>query len=111
MPAYGGHTEDLYAYPDMGAYEYYLFAVRPDEETGQPSLIWASFYYRSATFYDHSTYSVFYSDDLINWHLADPKVNPWDPSLPYTTWVDDGSKTGVPPSLAPRRFYRVLENP
>jgi len=28
-----------------------------------------------------------------------------------TSWTDDGSKTGVPPSLAPRRFYRILENP
>ena len=28
-----------------------------------------------------------------------------------TSWLDDGSLTGVPPSLAPRRFYRVLENP
>ncbi len=28
-----------------------------------------------------------------------------------TSWTDDGSLTGVPPLLAPRRFYRLLENP
>jgi hypothetical protein len=103
MPAYGGRTEDLYAYPDMGAYEYYLFTIRPDEETGNPALIWASFYYYGIT------YAIWCSENLINWRVADPKVQASDG--PYTTWVDDGSKTGVPPSLVPHRFYRVLENP
>lgn len=28
-----------------------------------------------------------------------------------TSWIDDGSKTGVPPSLVPRRFYRIFGNP
>jgi len=28
-----------------------------------------------------------------------------------TSWTDDGSLTGLLPSLALRRFYRLLENP
>ncbi len=108
MPAYGGRTEDLYAHPDMGAYEYYLFTIRPDEETGNPALTWASFFYKGST-YETPSYAVWWSEDLSTWQLADPRVIAHND--PFTWWIDDGSKTGVPPSLVPRRFYRVLENP
>jgi hypothetical protein len=55
------------------------------------------------------TYSIFYSHDLFTWDLADDSV----PSGIFgtTSWIDDGSKTGAPPSLASWRFYRILENP
>ncbi len=49
------------------------------------------------------------SDDLLAWHLAEERVS--SAGNQTTFWTDDGSLTGVPPSLAPLRFYRVLENP
>ncbi|MDP2896626.1 MAG: hypothetical protein Q8Q12_08710, partial [bacterium] len=55
------------------------------------------------------TYSVFYTDDLFTWHTA---IAAFPSSGNQTTsWLDDGSLTGVPPLLAPKRFYRLLENP
>ncbi len=94
---YGGKSFTV----DMGAYEYYINNVelRPAED--EATLTWSSLPYR--------TYSVFYSEDLLSWDLADGAV----PSaiLETTSWLDDGSKTGVPPSEVSRRFYRVLENP
>ena len=65
------------------------------------ALIWSS---RSGV-----TYSVFYTDDLPTWHLAEENVPSESDTI--TFWTDDGSETGLPPTLAPRRFYRVLENP
>ena len=55
------------------------------------------------------SYSIFYSYDLVTWQLADGNV----PSAgdQTTSWVDNGTKTGVPPSLVRFRFYRVMENP
>jgi hypothetical protein len=86
---------------DMGAYEYYINRVSPGPEPGQTTLTWSSLWKK--------TYSIFYSDDLLDWQLADGNVPSADSQI--TSWTDDGSKTGGLPSLAPRRFYRILENP
>ena len=55
------------------------------------------------------TYSIFYSHDLLTWHLADDIVSGTYYGATY--WIDDGLETGAPPSLAPQRFYRIRENP
>jgi hypothetical protein len=55
------------------------------------------------------SYSVHYSDELFVWHLAEESVPAADDDA--TSWIDDGSKTGFPPSLVHRRYYRVSENP
>jgi hypothetical protein len=95
---YGGKDFEV----DMGAYEYHINRVCHGPLPGETTLTW------SCTF--EETYSVFYSDDLLTWHLADDSIGPsWDEVL--LSWTDDGSNTGLPPSLAPRRFYRILENP
>jgi hypothetical protein len=85
---------------DMGAYEYYINDLEPGPGLEQTTLTWSSL--------ADKTYSIFYTDDLLTWHLADDNV----PSFGNETtfWTDDGSLTGVPPCLARRRFYRVLEN-
>ena len=107
---YGGVRRGLYdAYPDMGAYEYYINDIAPGPGPGQMTLTWSS--------HPSKTYTVFYSDGLLTWRVGDANAcSPYDPEtmdeFPLTTsWTDDGSKTSVPPSLAPRRFYRILENP
>ena len=99
-PMFGGKSLTM----DMGAYEYYINDVRFGPGFDKMALTWTSSLWRINT-----TYSIFYSDDLVAWHLADGSV----PTAGFetTSWIDDGSKTGVPPSLAPRRFYRILENP
>ncbi len=94
---YGGKAYEV----DMGAYEYHINRLTPGPVAGQVTLTWSS--------YHRSEYSVFYTDDLITWRLADDNVLP--PGYETISWTDDGSKTGIRPSLAPRRFYRVLENP
>ena len=95
---YGGKAYEV----DMGAYEYHINRLTPGPVAGQVTLTWSS---------RHRTdYSVFYSEDLITWHPAqDLSTGLYD----YTTtsWTDDGSLTGIPPLLAPKRFYRILENP
>ena len=95
--AYGGITSQI----DMGAYEYYINEVSLGPGEGETTLTWSS---RSG-----KTYSIFYSRDLLIWHVAVADF-PSTGSM-TTSWTDDGSKTGVPPSLVPRRFYRILENP
>jgi len=84
---------------DMGAYEFYINRLEPIP--GRALLTWSSL--------SGKTYSILYSHDLLNWHTAIDSF----PSFGDTTtcWVDDGSLTGLPPSLAPNRFYRLLENP
>ncbi len=84
---------------DMGAYEFYINTLEPI--AGRALLTWSSL--------ADKTYSILYTDDLPNWHTAIDRF----PSFGDTTtcWVDDGSLTGIPPSLVPRRFYRILENP
>ncbi len=94
---YGGKAFE----PDMGAYEFYINNVTPGPNPDETTLTWSSL--------AHKTYSIFYTDDLLNWHTA---VENFPSSGSQTTsWLDDGSLTGVPPLLAPRRFYRLLENP
>jgi len=97
---YGGRTATV----DMGAYEYYINEASLGPGEGQITLTWSSRGWPGTR-----TYSIFYSDDLAIWRLADDSV----PSFGNQTtfWTDDGSLTGLPPSLAPRRFYRLLENP
>ncbi len=85
---------------DMGAYEYYINDLNPGAGADEATLTWSSWHRR--------TYSILYSDDLITWYLADDAVA--SAGYETTSWIDDGSKTGLPPTLAPRRFYRVLEN-
>jgi len=86
---------------DMGAYEYYINDLELDESMGSGTLTWSSLAGKS--------YSIFYSGDLLDWDLAVDNVPAGGDMT--TSWIDDGSKTGVLPPLVPRRFYRILENP
>jgi len=100
--AYGG-KEDHHRV-DMGAYEYYINRLCAGPVPGQLTLTWSSWQRR--------TYSIFYSEDLLTWRLAEEAFAAGPGPLVLTTsWTDDGSLTGLAPSLAPRRFYRLLENP
>ncbi len=76
-----------------------LLSVAPGPSPSEITITWPSF--------EGRTYRVEYSDDLLSWHIAADDL----PSAGYgeTSWTDDGSKTGLSPSLAPRRFYRVSE--
>ncbi|MDP2897042.1 MAG: choice-of-anchor Q domain-containing protein [bacterium] len=86
---------------DMGAYEFYINKLQPVPGTNEAIFTWSSL--------ADKTYSIFCTEDLFTWHVA---IDNFPSSGNQTTsWLDDGSLTGVPPSLAPRRFYRVLENP
>jgi hypothetical protein len=84
---------------DMGAYEFYVNRIEPIP--GRAVLTWSSL--------EAKTYSIFYTEDLFTWHLAIDNF----PSFGNTTtsWLDDGTLTGIPPCLVPKRFYRLLENP
>jgi hypothetical protein len=86
---------------DMGAYEFYVNKLEPVPGTSEALFTWSSL--------EGKTYSIFYTDDLLTWHLAIAAF----PSSgnQSTSWTDDGSRTGLPSLLAPRRFYRILENP
>ena len=86
---------------DMGAYEFYINKLEPVPGTDEAMFTWSSL--------ADKTYSIFYTDDLFNWHVAIESL----PSSGSTTtsWLDDGSLTGLAPLLAPKRFYRILENP
>jgi hypothetical protein len=86
---------------DMGGYEFYINNLEPVTGTDEALFTWSSL--------EGKTYSIFYTDDLFNWHTAIHNF----PSLgnQTTSWTDDGSLTGLPPLSVPRRFYRVLENP
>jgi hypothetical protein len=94
---YGGKNFTV----DMGAYEYHINRLKAGPGAGETTVTWSSLGDRS--------YSIFYSDDLLTWHLADDGV--FSAGYTTTSWIDDGSKTGVPPFLVPRRFYRILQNP
>ena len=88
----------------MGAYEYYINRLSPGPEPEQLTLTWSSRELR--------TYTILCSDDLLTWHLAVGALPAGEGLLVLTTsWTDDGSLTGILPLLAPKRFYRVLENP
>ncbi|MDP2895799.1 MAG: choice-of-anchor Q domain-containing protein [bacterium] len=94
---YGGRSLTV----DIGAYEFFYSGVQTGPGPHDATLVWS--------FVPDKTYSIFYTDDLLNWHIAIDNF----PSLGNhtTSWTDDGSLTGIPPLLAPRRFYRLLENP
>jgi hypothetical protein len=92
---YGGRSFTV----DMGAYEFYINRIEPIP--GMAVLTWSSLADR--------TYSIFYSDDLLKWSLADDRVVSAGDAT--TSWLDDGSKTVIAPVLVIRRFYRILENP
>ena len=86
---------------DMGAYEFCINKLEPVPGTDEAIFTWSSL--------EGKTYSIFYTDDLFNWQTA---IADFPSSGNQTTsWTDDGSLTGVPPLLAPKRFYRILENP
>jgi hypothetical protein len=86
---------------DMGAYEFYVNALTRGPSADQTTFTWSSLAAK--------TYSIFYTDDLLTWRLA---VESFPSSGNQTAfWIDDGFLTGLPPSLVPRRFYRILENP
>ena len=97
---YGGRFP-YYPVRDLGAYEYRINDLQPGPGPNQSTLTWSSL--------ADKTYSILYTDDLVNWHTAIANF----PSLgdETTSWIDDGSLTGLPPLLAPKRFYRLLENP
>lgn len=98
--AYGGGVDGPAAV-DMGAYEYHINELQLGPGPNQSTLTWSSI--------GDQTYSIFYTEDLLTWHVA---VEDFPSAGNQTTsWIDDGIFTGVPPSLAPRRFYRVLESP
>jgi hypothetical protein len=86
---------------DMGAYEFYINELTTGPNPDQTTFTWSSL--------ADKTYSIFYTDDLLTWHLAVPSF----PSSgnQTTSWLDDGTLTGLPPSLSRIRFYRLLENP
>jgi hypothetical protein len=86
---------------DMGAYEFYINKLDPVLGTNEAVFTWSSL--------ADKTYSIFYTDDLCNWHIA--IANFPSSGNQTTSWLDDGSLTGIPPLLAPKRFYRLLENP
>jgi hypothetical protein len=88
---------------DMGAHEYYINLVEIAPDSGKATLTWSSWLSGSGT-----TYSIFYSSDLVTWHVATDNVP--SSGVETTSWTDDGYLTGLAPSLAPLRFYRVLEN-
>ncbi len=86
---------------DMGAYEFYVNKVEPVPGTDQTIFTWSSL--------PGKTYSIFHTEDLLTWH---PAAENFPSSGNQTTfWTDDGSLTGLPPSLVPCRFYRALEDP
>jgi hypothetical protein len=99
---YGGRKPD-WSKPqiDMGAYEFWLNRLEPAEGGGM-TLTWGSV--------SDSSYRIYYSDNLVTWHVADREVHSagdWT-----TSWTDtEGSGTNIPPSLVRTRFYRVVESP
>jgi hypothetical protein len=88
---FGGKSECV----DIGAYEYWFTSASRLPGSPDLQLRWSSAPDR--------TYSVFLSDDILTWQLADDSV----PSAGATTlWTDP---IGWPPPI-PLRFYRVTEN-
>jgi hypothetical protein len=86
---------------DMGAYEFFYTGLQKGPGPDEATLVWS--------FVPDKTYSIFYTDDLSNWHTA--IANFPSSGNQTTSWTDDGSQTGSPPGLVARRFYRTLENP
>ncbi len=86
---------------DMGAYEYYINDLTRGPNPEQTTFTWSSL--------ADKTYSIFYTSDVLTWHLSIASFASSGDST--TSWIDDGSLTGMAPSRVPRRFYRILENP
>ncbi len=86
---------------DIGAHEYCVNHLAMGPAAGEATLTWSSLLGK--------TYSVFYSDDLLTWHLVEPNVP--SAGIETTSWLDDVTKTGVLLSETSRRFYRIHENP
>jgi len=86
---------------NMGSYEHCINALKVSPGPRETTVTWSSL--------PGTTYSILYSEDFLTWHLADDNV----PSTGFETtfWIDGGSRTGGPPSVVSRRFYRLLENP
>lgn len=83
---------------DMGAYEHRVVSIARD--ASGIVLTWGSTPGR--------TYQVRFSDDLIEWQLADSVVATGD----TCSWTDhDGSGIPVPVSSVSQRLYRIIENP
>ncbi len=54
------------------------------------------------------TYTIIYSDDLVNWKVATPSVTA---NANVTQWYDDGPpKTDSKPESVGSRYYRVIAN-
>ena len=54
------------------------------------------------------TYTIIYSDDMVNWLVATPTITA---TANYTLWYDDGPpETQSAPSSATSRYYRVIQN-
>lgn len=83
---------------DMGAYEYYVNKVEASATADGIILTWSSA--------AKKIYSVLFSEDLISWHLGVEGL--YSAGNQTTSWIDDGTLTGVPPQLVPHRFYRIL---
>ncbi len=94
---YSGHSFTV----DLGAYEYFIPELKLGPSPNEATFTWSSL--------ADKAYSILYTDDLLTWHLA--IANFPSSGNQTTSWVDDGSLSGLPPSLVPRRFYRTLENP
>ena len=86
---------------DMGAYEFYINRLDPVPATDEAVFTWSSLWPKS--------YAIYYSDDLVTWHVAAGALP--SAGTETTSWTDDGSLTGLPPMVAPKRFYRLFENP
>jgi Tol biopolymer transport system component len=54
------------------------------------------------------TYRIEYSSNMKDWTTA---LNNWTATTVSSSWTDDGTMTRTPPSLAQRRFYRVVALP
>jgi len=94
---YGGRSFTV----DMGAYEYVIARMTPGPGPDEATFTWSSL--------ADKVYSVLFSQDMLNWHVADDRV--LSQGNMTTSWIDDGSKTGTPVTLARRRFYRAVMNP
>ncbi|MDP2897122.1 MAG: right-handed parallel beta-helix repeat-containing protein, partial [bacterium] len=86
---------------DVGAYEFHINKLEPVPGAEAAILTWSSL--------AGMTYSILYTDDLFNWRIVIADIA--SSGNRTMSWLDDGSLTGVPPLLAPKRFYRILENP
>jgi hypothetical protein len=108
LPRKFGHTPGMHRIMfggkgftvDMGAYEYVFNELKWVPAAGEMTLTWSSVPY--------TTYKVLYSHDLLTWHLADEVPSS---VVEITSWTEEGTKTGMMPYSASRRFYRILENP